>query len=150
MLERLAEADAGVEDDVPLIHACSHGALRSVGEKVPDLSYHVFVKRISLHTLGLAQHVHEHDWATPLGHEAGHLRVAQSRDVVGYRRPGVEGGLGGRDPVGVDRDHRFGAGRQDSLHHRHHPAQLLLRAYRIRARAGGLATDVYYVRPLVE
>jgi hypothetical protein len=95
VLQRLAEPDTRVDDKVLWPHASPDGSLRSFGKKIPDLAHHIFVTRILLHALGLAQHVHEYERTTPLCHQTRHLRVSESGDVVDDPCSSIEGGLGG-------------------------------------------------------
>src|SRR3712207_6558041 len=95
LLERLPEADAGVEDYVLLFHARRDGALGPPVEEVAHLTHHVVVAGVALHGLRLTEHVHQNYGAPRLSHHVGHAGVsAQRADVVHDAGPGLEGSLG--------------------------------------------------------
>jgi hypothetical protein len=74
----------------------------------------------------------------------------RSGDVVDDARPRFEGGFGGRGAVSVYRDDGVGPLGQYLLDDRDDPANLFFLWDGVRAGAGGLATDVYYLRTLVQ
>ncbi len=151
MLKGLAKANAGVEDDVLLFYSSLHRALRTACEEVPDFAYYVFITRVLLHSLRLAEHVHEDDPAPPISYQIRHSRVAAERgNVVDDNCPSVEGSSRGRGTVSIYRDDGFGTGLQDAPYYWYHPAQLFFRADRVRAGPRGFTADVYYPRSLVQ
>ena len=104
VLQRLAEADAGVEDDPLLGDPGIDGSLQARGQVVPHLRHDVLVRRVLLHRARVAAHVHEADVGAALGHQRQQARVEPAGgDVVDEREAGVEGGLGHRGQRGVDR-----------------------------------------------
>jgi hypothetical protein len=113
MLKGLTEADARVDDDVFLLYSRLQSTLCSASEEIPNLSHHVFIARALLHAFRFAPHMHKDDGTSPLGHYARHPRVSERGDVVNNVCSGIEGSFGGRGPVGVDRDNRLGANRQE-------------------------------------
>src|SRR5918995_596072 len=148
---RLPETDAGVEDYVPRLDTGRDGLLGPPSEEVADLAHHVVVAGGTLHSLGLAQHVHEDDGTVRIGDELYHAGVCAQRGyVVNDPGPGFESGPGSRGAVGVYRDDGARALGQYGPYDRHDPADLFLRGDGVRAGAGGLASDVYYLRAFVE
>src|SRR5215212_6743354 len=74
VLDRLAEADAGVEPDAALVHALRYGEGEALLEERPDVRDHVVVARVVLHRARLAEHVHEAAVDARAGHDARQLR----------------------------------------------------------------------------
>ena len=84
VLDRLAEADAGIEADrAPRGIPGRHGEREPLLEKRLDLGHDVVVDRIRLHRPRLATHVHQADVGARVGDHAGQLGIApQRRHVV--------------------------------------------------------------------
>ena len=66
VLERLAEADPGIEPDPLLVDPGGDRDLHPLGEEGLDLVDHVVVARVVLHRPRVALHVHQHQPGTPL------------------------------------------------------------------------------------
>ena len=104
VVQRLAEADARIQDHVLLGHPGVDGRVEALGQVVPHLGHHVVVARVGLHGARRAPHVHQAHGRATLGHQGQQGRVgAAGRDVVDQHGPRVEGGLGHRGERGVDR-----------------------------------------------
>ena len=142
VLERLAEADAGVEQDLCLAHAGGKRRRHALLEEDDDLADHVVVAGIDLHRPRLAEHVHETHRTAALGYERRHVGVAaQRRDVVDDGGAGVERGASHGGLGRVDGDGGRRAGRQP-LDHRHDARQFIGDRHRLGAGPGRLAPDV--------
>ena len=79
VLERLAEADARVDDDALLAHALADRELDALLEEGADVVDDVVVAGVVLHGARLAEHVHEAAVAAAIGDEAGELGIAGGR-----------------------------------------------------------------------
>ena len=91
VLERLAEADPGVDHDALLAHALADRELDALLEEGADVVDDVVVARVVLHRARLAEHVHQAAVAAAIGHEAGELGlVAERGDVVDEGGAGVD------------------------------------------------------------
>src|SRR5215211_1300872 len=148
VLDRLAEADAGVEADAvfgdPRLDCKAQSLLEERLHVVDD----VVVARVQLHGPRLAEHVHQADVESGSGDDVGHARVAAQRgDVVDELRterdrPPRDLGL-----RGVDRHRQLLA---DLLQNRQHPRQLFLDGDGTRAGTRGFPADVDDRRPFIE
>ena len=80
MLQRLAEAEARIQDHVLLLDAGGDGGLEALGQLVAHLPHHVVVARIGLHRARVAAHVHE---------AHGRLTLGDQGQQAGSPRPAV-------------------------------------------------------------
>ena len=143
--DRLAEADARVEQHLLLAHALAHREGEPLLQKRLDLAHHVLVARVALHRARIAEHVHEAALGAAGGHHPDHARVAaQGGDVVHEDRPRLERRRGHRGLGGVDRDHGAAVAALDRQRRYHgpHARDLLLRGDLLCARARGFAAHV--------
>jgi hypothetical protein len=152
VLDRLAEADAGIEQHPLLGDPRAHSEGQALFEKRLYVVYDIVVSRPThprLHGARLAKHVHQAAVRTALPHCLGHLGIApQGGDVVHEARPRLQRGTGDHCLRGVDRDLGVGLQRGKPLDDGQHAPELLLLAHRLGAGAGGLAPDVDDVRAL--
>ncbi len=86
MLERLAEPDPRIDAELLDVDPRSHGGLDALAEEAAHLGDDVVVRRVVLHGLRLALHVHQHHAGAGLDDRREHRRVAAGRDVV-HDRP---------------------------------------------------------------
>src|SRR4051812_24180009 len=70
VLDGLAEADARVDPDPPLLDTLRDRVLDPLGEERPDVIDDVAIDRVLLHRPRVTEHVHEHDLATALRADA--------------------------------------------------------------------------------
>ena len=92
MLDRLAETDARIEQDLLLAHAAREREGQAFLQELEDLHDDIVVARFLLHGLGLPLHVHQADGAACLGDHVRHVVVAaQGGDVIDDRRAGGQG-----------------------------------------------------------
>ena len=142
VLERLAEADPGVElDRAPRARPARDRGVHPLLQERLDVGDDVVVARVVLHRARLAEHVHQAAVEAAVGDEAGQLRlVPEGGDVVDVGRARVDRRLGDGELHRVDRDRArrraspatTGTTRSSSSSTRH----------RLGAGAGGLAADV--------
>jgi hypothetical protein len=139
---RLAEADAGIDDDAPARDAKGDERLDPLPEPVKDIERHIVVARITLHGLGAALRVHDADRQGVFGGKGGESGIKGEAshivDEVGTDARGLlrHGGL-----AGVDGDGRrdFGA---DGGDHRRGAADFVIDLDRGGPRAGGFAAHI--------
>ena len=137
----LAEADAGVDDDLAPGDTGRLGRGDVGRQRVEHVEARILVAGLALHRLGRALHVGEHDpGAVPGDDRAGAGVVAKRADVVHDSGAGVEGGLHHPRPAGIDRDREPVIGQRTN--HRNHPAHLLGLARRTGTRPGRFAAHV--------
>ncbi len=79
VLERLAEADPGIDPDPLLGDAAGHRRLDALGEEGADIVDHVVVDGVVLHRARASLHVHQDHAAVALGAKRGHLRDRRER-----------------------------------------------------------------------
>ena len=138
----LAEADAGVDQDLLLGDAVlrrEHHALLEEGADVVD---DVVVVRLPLHRLRFALHVHEDHRTAGVGDDVDHLRIhPESAHVVDDRDAGRESPPRDFGLVRVDGQHSRGLGPQP-LDDREDARQFVFELDSVGAGARGLAADV--------
>ena len=116
VLDRLAEADPGVELDALLGHALGDRERHPVLEERLHVGDDVVVARVVLHRARLAEHVHQAAVRAALRDQGGELRRgAKGGDVVDVGRAGVQGRPGHLELGRVDGDLRAEVARCASI-----------------------------------
>ena len=82
MLQRLAESEAGIDQDLLLVDAAELAGEDAIGEEALDLADHIVVTRVLLHRPRLALHVHQADGGTGFGGGLERAGEAQRAHVV--------------------------------------------------------------------
>jgi hypothetical protein len=140
VVNRLAEAETGVETDVLLGDAGLHCEREPLLEEGGDAGDHVVVARSLLHGARLAAHVHEAEVGAGAGDDAGKVRVAAERgDVVHQHGSESKRALGHRGFRRVDRDGNPAQPLENGLHAR----ELLLGRDALRSGPRRLSADVH-------
>ena len=148
MLNRLAETDAGIDDDPGARDARRLGPRDARLKKIVDVEQDVIIARVGLHRRGRALRMHQAERHAGVNNFICQMRIErQGRDIVNKPRAARQrfarhGGLarvdGNRHPdlALIKRaDHRGGAG------------DLFLDAHIRRAGPGAFAADVQHVGP---
>ena len=139
--QRLAEPNAGIEDDPLARDTRGDGSVAPFGEPVEHLEHHVVVVATRVEVLGIAGRVHQHDRAPARGDHLDAARiVAQCRHVVDHVRARVERGLHHRGAARVDPDR--GAHLGAVFDRGDHPLDLVALPHCRSARTRALAADV--------
>ena len=83
MIEGLAEADAGIDDDVLPFHSGGNSKVNLSRQKILHLSKHVIIARFCLHCLRCPLHMHDYNRNSLCSDKDRHLGVEPQRaDVV--------------------------------------------------------------------
>ena len=150
MLQRLAEADARIQNHLLQRHAdrVPH-QVQPLGKEFADFPHHVRVGGILLHRRRRTLRVHHDVAGARLGHEPPHreIRARGGGDVVDDARPGLQRGAGDTRLAGVHRDGDLYL-RRKFFDDGNDAAQFLRLADRLRAGPRGFAADVKDVRAL--
>ena len=143
----LAEAEAGICDQVLLRDAGQFGGEDALGQEAVHLRHHVVVARVVLHRARLGGHVHQHHRHAQGGGGFQRALAAQGAHIVDHAGAGLHRRAHHLRLAGVDADRQPGLTGQ-AFDHRDHAAQLLLQRHFLRAGAGGLAADIKEVGAL--
>ena len=113
MHEQLTKPDAGIKDDLAFFNSGLHGRRDPFIEKFRDLCHRVAIRRLVLHRLRSALHMHEHDSGAGLRNHRSHFRIElQCAHVVDDGRPASRRPTGNRGFSCIDGDrHRHLTGK---------------------------------------
>ena len=143
MLDRLAEADAGIEQDLLLTDPLPERELEPLLQERLHVVDDVAVSGRDLHRGRRPEHVHQAAPDPVIGHQAGHRWIGAKRgDVVDQRRSGRDRGLGHLDLGGVDRQRDTEARGAQAAKHGHDALAFDGAGHLLGAGAGGLPAHV--------
>ena len=121
---RLAEVEAGVEDDLLGSQADRLGPLGPVAQERGDVGDEIVVVRIGIGDAGPQPDVGGDDGGVVLGRDPEVVGIVEAGDVVADDRARAARGVEHRRPPGVDRERHVEAGLQ-RLDRGHDPVELL-------------------------
>ena len=134
VIEGLAEADAGIDDDILPFHSGLNGKVNLSCQEILHLLKHIIIARFCLHCLRCSLHVHEYDRNFFCGNKHRHLRIEPQRaDVVDDVGTLTQCRPGNLRFVGINGD-GYVYGPAESLDDGQNPLQFLLQRYRVLPR----------------
>ena len=148
LLPRLAQVEAGIEDDPIGGDTGGQSPPGPVDQKSLHVGHHVVVVRLGVGDAGRQADVGGHHRCARSGGRGQVARVGEAADVVADHGARLVRRRGHRCPPGVDRQRDVEAG-VEGLDGRHHPIELLGLAH-LRPRAGLDAAHVQDVGALAD